>query len=100
MRLRLRGETFAGAALAMLVYGIANAALAYLIKPVIDDVLIAQNDLQGSLSRGQTAQTRQAAVDAKEKEKPVVALPATSTVEELVKALNLIGSRIPCMPGT
>ena len=28
----------AGAALAMLVYGIANAALAYLIKPVIDDV--------------------------------------------------------------
>jgi subfamily B ATP-binding cassette protein MsbA len=36
----------AGAALAMLVYGIANAALAYLIKPVIDDVLIAQNDLQ------------------------------------------------------
>ncbi len=35
----------AGAALAMLVYGIANAALAYLIKPVIDDVLIAQNDL-------------------------------------------------------
>jgi ATP-binding cassette, subfamily B, bacterial MsbA len=36
----------AGAALAMLVYGIANAALAYLIKPVIDDVLIAQNDLE------------------------------------------------------
>ena len=35
----------AGAALAMVVYGIANAALAYLIKPVIDDVLIAQNDL-------------------------------------------------------
>src|SRR5215203_6190689 len=35
----------AGAALAMVVYGIANAALAYLIKPVIDDVLIAQHDL-------------------------------------------------------
>src|SRR5215217_6854140 len=35
----------AGAALAMLAYGTANAALAYLIKPVIDDVLIAQNDL-------------------------------------------------------
>ncbi len=35
----------AGAALAMVVYGIANAALAYLIKPIIDDVLIAQNDL-------------------------------------------------------
>jgi flagellar P-ring protein precursor FlgI len=45
-----------------------------------------------ALSRGQTAQTRQAAVDAKEKEKPVVALPATSTVEELVKALNLLGA--------
>src|SRR5215210_1899546 len=35
----------AGASLAMLVYGIANAALAYLIKPVIDDVLIAQGDM-------------------------------------------------------
>ena len=35
----------AGAAVAMLVYGIANAALAYLIKPVIDDVLIAQHNL-------------------------------------------------------
>jgi subfamily B ATP-binding cassette protein MsbA len=35
----------AGAALAMVVYGAANAALAYLIKPIIDDVLIAQNDL-------------------------------------------------------
>jgi subfamily B ATP-binding cassette protein MsbA len=36
----------AGASLAMLVYGIANAALAYLIKPVIDDVLIAQGDME------------------------------------------------------
>ena len=35
----------AGAALAMVVYGAANAALAYLIKPIIDDVLIAQGDL-------------------------------------------------------
>ena len=35
----------AGAALAMVVYGAANAALAYLIKPIIDDVLIAQSDL-------------------------------------------------------
>ena len=34
-----------GAALAMVVYGAANAALAYLIKPIIDDVLIAQGDL-------------------------------------------------------
>src|SRR3954447_22258359 len=34
-----------GAALAMVVYGAANAYLAYLIKPIIDDVLIAQNNL-------------------------------------------------------
>ena len=50
----------AGAALAMVVYGAANAALAYLIKPIIDDVLIAQGDLafiaarssSSTLSRG------------------------------------------------
>jgi subfamily B ATP-binding cassette protein MsbA len=36
----------AGAALAMVVYGAASAALAYLIKPIIDDVLIAQGDLR------------------------------------------------------
>ena len=35
----------AGAALAIVVYGAANAALAHLIKPIIDDVLIAQGDL-------------------------------------------------------
>src|SRR6185503_7963231 len=34
-----------GASVAMVVYGAANAALAYLIKPIIDDVLIAQGDL-------------------------------------------------------
>src|SRR6185369_12894087 len=44
------------------------------------------------LSKGQTTQVRQAAVDAKEKTQPVVALPATTTVEELVKALNLLGA--------
>ncbi|MBC8133792.1 MAG: flagellar basal body P-ring protein FlgI, partial [Deltaproteobacteria bacterium] len=41
---------------------------------------------------GRTVQTRQSQIDAKEKEKPVVALPATSTVEELTKALNLLGA--------
>src|SRR5919106_1019326 len=35
----------AGAALAMVVYGAASAALAYLIKPIIDDVLTSRNDL-------------------------------------------------------
>ncbi|HUQ88492.1 MAG TPA: ABC transporter transmembrane domain-containing protein [Vicinamibacterales bacterium] len=35
----------AGATLAMVVYGAATAALAYLIKPIIDDVLIAQGDI-------------------------------------------------------
>ena len=37
-------------------------------------------------------QGNQATVDAKEKEKAMVALPGTSTVEELVKALNMIGT--------
>jgi flagellar P-ring protein precursor FlgI len=46
-----------------------------------------------ALSRGgRTVQTNQSNVDAKEKKQPVVALPATTTVEELVKALNLIGA--------
>jgi subfamily B ATP-binding cassette protein MsbA len=35
----------AGAALAMAVYATANAALAYLIQPIIDDVLIARGQL-------------------------------------------------------
>lgn len=35
----------AGAALAMVVYGAASAALAYLIKPIIDDVLTGQSNL-------------------------------------------------------
>jgi subfamily B ATP-binding cassette protein MsbA len=34
-----------GAALAMIVYGAASAALAYLIKPIIDDVLTSRGDL-------------------------------------------------------
>jgi ATP-binding cassette, subfamily B, bacterial MsbA len=34
-----------GAALAMVVYGAASAALAYLIKPIIDDVLTNRSDL-------------------------------------------------------
>ena len=34
-----------GAALAMIVYGAASAALAYLIKPIIDDVLTSRSDL-------------------------------------------------------
>src|SRR5687768_2179956 len=36
----------AGAMLAMLVYGAASAAQAWLIKPIIDDVLRAQSQLQ------------------------------------------------------
>jgi subfamily B ATP-binding cassette protein MsbA len=35
----------AGAVLAMIVYGAASAALAYLIKPIIDDVLTSRGDL-------------------------------------------------------
>lgn len=43
-------------------------------------------------SQGRTVQSRQAQVDAKEAEKPVIALPATTSVEELAKALNLLGA--------
>ena len=45
-----------------------------------------------AFSQGKTAQTKQAQIDVKEKEKAVVALPATSTVEDLTKALNLLGA--------
>ena len=41
---------------------------------------------------GKTVQTKQAQIDAKEKEKAVVALPATTSVEDLTKALNLLGA--------
>jgi len=45
-----------------------------------------------AFSQGKTTQTKQAQIDAKEKEKAMVALPATSTVEDLTKALNLLGA--------
>ena len=45
----------------------------------------------GAFGRGQTVNRTQAAVNATEKDKPVTALPATATVEELTKALNTLG---------
>lgn len=44
-----------------------------------------------AFAQGRTVQGNVASVEAKEKAGPVVGLPATSTVEELVKALNLLG---------
>jgi len=41
--------------------------------------------------QGRTVAGRAATLDAQETAKPVVALPATSSVEELVKAFNLLG---------
>ena len=41
---------------------------------------------------GKTVQTKQAQIDAKEKEKAMVSLPATTSVEDLTKALNLLGA--------
>lgn len=41
---------------------------------------------------GKTVQTKQAQIDAKEKEKAMVALPATTSVDDLTKALNLLGA--------
>lgn len=45
-----------------------------------------------ALGKGNTAITKQAAINANEKERAVVALPATTTVEDLVKALNMLGA--------
>lgn len=45
-----------------------------------------------AFSQGKTVQTRQAMIDAKEKEKQMVALPATTSVEDLAKALNTLGA--------
>lgn len=45
-----------------------------------------------ALARGQTAQAKQSTVDAKERAGQMTALPATSTIEDLVKALNLLGA--------
>jgi flagellar P-ring protein precursor FlgI len=46
----------------------------------------------GPFSQGRTAVTKQASVDVREGNAQMVALPATTTVEDLVKALNLIGA--------
>jgi flagellar P-ring protein FlgI len=45
----------------------------------------------GPFSQGKTVAGKTAALDAQEPAKPAVALPATSSVEELVKAFNLLG---------
>jgi flagellar P-ring protein precursor FlgI len=43
------------------------------------------------LSQGKTVTAKATTVDARETAKPMVALPATSSVDDLVKALNLLG---------
>jgi len=45
-----------------------------------------------AFAQGKTVQGKQAQVDAKEKEKQMVALPATTSVEDLTKALNALGA--------
>jgi flagellar P-ring protein precursor FlgI len=80
------GTVVAGDRVRIHAVAVAHGGLSISIK---NNPLISQ---PGPLSRGRTAQANQATVDAKEKDKPVVALPATTTVEELVKALNLIGT--------
>jgi flagellar P-ring protein precursor FlgI len=45
----------------------------------------------GPLSQGKTVSGKQASVDVKESTKTAVALPSTSSVDDLVKALNLLG---------
>lgn len=46
----------------------------------------------GAFAQGRTVVGRQASVDVRENSKPVVSLPATSSVEDLAKALNLLGA--------
>ena len=45
-----------------------------------------------AFAQGKTVQAKQAQIDTKEKEKPMVALPATTSVEDLTKALNTLGA--------
>jgi flagellar P-ring protein precursor FlgI len=45
----------------------------------------------GALSQGKTVAGKSTQVEAHESAKPMVALPATSSVDDLVKALNLLG---------
>jgi flagellar P-ring protein precursor FlgI len=45
-----------------------------------------------AFSKGNTAVVKQASVDVREQGKGVIGLPATSSVEDLVKALNLLGA--------
>jgi flagellar P-ring protein precursor FlgI len=46
----------------------------------------------GALSQGRTVATRTAALDVKESTKAAVSLPATISVDDLVKALNMLGA--------
>lgn len=58
-------------------------------------ISVAQNPFAfqpNPLSGGKTVAGKVATVDARETQKPAVALPATSNVEDLVKALNLLGA--------
>jgi flagellar P-ring protein precursor FlgI len=45
-----------------------------------------------AFSQGRTVTARQAQIDAKEQQKAVVALPATTSVDDLAKALNTLGA--------
>lgn len=45
-----------------------------------------------AFSKGKTVQTKQAQIDVTEKEKLMVALPGTASIEDLTKALNLLGA--------
>jgi len=57
-------------------------------------ISVAQNPYvvqPGPMSNGRTIAGKTSQIDVKEQQKAAVALPATSTVEELVKALNLLG---------
>ena len=54
--------------------------------------MIAHQQPQPFARNGQTAVVPVATIDAREEARGAVALPATTTVEELVKALNLLGA--------
>ena len=79
------GTVVAGAGVRIRAVAVAHGGLQIAVsqQPIVSQ--------PGPFSQGKTVQGKAATVDVKESTKTAVALPATSSVDELVKALNLLG---------
>jgi flagellar P-ring protein precursor FlgI len=80
------GTVVAGERVRIREVAVAHGGLAISVSSV---PLVSQ---PGPFSQGRTATARSASVDVRETGKGVIGLPATTSVEELVKALNLLGA--------